>query len=222
MANTWAPRTELAKRVVGDDVAICSVLQGKGGGRTADRNDKERLRNGVDMVDSPRKSDAGYGRRKRFRSANAQRTLLPPSHGIPCLPVSYGPLDERVGLHSGEQSGTNGALALRIDITGTVAQIGIKLASSVMRGPLCSRSVPVGTERVMERRCFPNILDSAYLETIAALYSIHGIEMEARDALDIQLTKAAGELSVDSFTQLLSVIGERIEDSGLPGVNEKA
>ncbi|KIO00541.1 hypothetical protein M404DRAFT_1003794 [Pisolithus tinctorius Marx 270] len=145
---------------------------------------------------------------------------------------------------AGGQSRTSGALALSdhvearsyalsfgqwlgIDITGSVAPIGIKLATGVMRSPLRSPSLPVGTDRATmcprvlallfeELRCFPNISDSAYLETIAALYSIHGTEMEVRDALDMQVTKATAELSVDSFAHLLSVIGEGIEDPWLP------
>ncbi|KAI6146719.1 Urb2/Npa2 family-domain-containing protein [Pisolithus tinctorius] len=144
----------------------------------------------------------------------------------------------------GGQSRTSGTLALSdhvearsyalsfgqwlgIDITGSVAPIGIKLATGVMRSPLRSPSLPVGTDRAAmcprvlallfeELRCFPNISDSAYLETIAALYSIHGTEMEVRDALDMQVTKATAELSVDSFAHLLSVIGEGIEDPWLP------
>ncbi|KAI6146732.1 Urb2/Npa2 family-domain-containing protein [Pisolithus tinctorius] len=145
---------------------------------------------------------------------------------------------------AGGQSRTSGALALSdhvearsyalsfgqwlgIDITGSVAPIGIKLATGVMRSPLRSPSLPVGADRATmcprvlallfeELRCFPNISDSAYLETIAALCSIHGTEMEVRYALDMQVTKATAELSVDSFAHLLSVIGEGIEDPWLP------
>ncbi|KIO01391.1 hypothetical protein M404DRAFT_1003095, partial [Pisolithus tinctorius Marx 270] len=41
-------------------------------------------------------------------------------------------------------------------------------------------------------------------------------QMEARDALDVQVAKAAGEPSVNSFVRLLCVIGEGIEEPWLP------
>ncbi|KIO01538.1 hypothetical protein M404DRAFT_726884 [Pisolithus tinctorius Marx 270] len=59
---TRASCMELVKRAVGGNVAMCSVLQVTSGGGTADRSGREHLGKGKgkDIVDSPRKSDAGY------------------------------------------------------------------------------------------------------------------------------------------------------------------
>ncbi|KAI6138663.1 hypothetical protein BKA82DRAFT_293149 [Pisolithus tinctorius] len=88
--------------------------------------------------------------------------------------------------------------------------MGIKLVTRVIRSPLRSRSLPL--------RCCPDISDSAYLEAIPALYSITVFNTwhQARDALDAQVAEVSGALSVDSFARLLCVIGEGIEDPGLP------
>ncbi|KAI6047021.1 Urb2/Npa2 family-domain-containing protein [Pisolithus marmoratus] len=115
---------------------------------------------------------------------------------------------------------------LGIDVTGSVSRIGIKLATMVMQSALHSRSLLVDTEHAKacpgvlallfeELRCLPDISNSAYVETIAALYSVYGTEMEVRKALDVQVATASGKLSVDNFAQLLSVIAEGIEDPGL-------
>ncbi|KAI6156194.1 Urb2/Npa2 family-domain-containing protein [Pisolithus thermaeus] len=116
---------------------------------------------------------------------------------------------------------------LGIDVTGRVVPIGTKLTNMVMRSALQSRSPLVGVKYVKtcpgvlallfeELRCLPDISNLEYLETIAALYSIYGTEMEVRNALDIQVVKAARELSIDHFAHLLSVIAEGIEDPRLP------
>ncbi|KAI6138792.1 hypothetical protein BKA82DRAFT_499645 [Pisolithus tinctorius] len=99
-------------------------------------------------------------------------------------------------------------------ITGSVAPIGITLATRVMQSPLRLRSLP-------ELRCFSNISDLAYVERIPALYSMNSTEIEARDAVDVQVAKAAGELSVDSFARVLTVIGEGIRTLGFRWANAK-
>ncbi|KAI6137225.1 Urb2/Npa2 family-domain-containing protein [Pisolithus sp. B1] len=146
-------------------------------------------------------------------------------------------------LLEGEELGTNDAFALSehvearsyalsfvrwlgADIPGGVVPIGIKLATMIMRSVLHIRSPLLW--------CLPDISNLEYLETIAALYSICGTEMEGkssfdvsgslmsyaiaavRNALDIQVAKAARELSIDYFAHLLSVIAEGIEDPRLP------
>ncbi|KAI6143888.1 hypothetical protein BKA82DRAFT_4178640, partial [Pisolithus tinctorius] len=40
---TWASRTELVKRAVGGEVAICSALRVTSGGGTVDKGDREHL-----------------------------------------------------------------------------------------------------------------------------------------------------------------------------------
>ncbi|KAI6028998.1 Urb2/Npa2 family-domain-containing protein [Pisolithus marmoratus] len=115
---------------------------------------------------------------------------------------------------------------LGIDVTGSVTPIGIKLAPMIMRSAMHSHSLPVSTKHAKtcpgvlalllgELRCLPDISNSAYLETITALYLISGTDMEVRNALDVQVATASGKLSVDNFAQLLSVIAEGIEDPGL-------
>ncbi|KAI6102377.1 Urb2/Npa2 family-domain-containing protein [Pisolithus thermaeus] len=147
-------------------------------------------------------------------------------------------------LLEGEELGTNDAFALSehvearsyalsfvrwlgADIPGGVVPIGIKLATMIMRSVLHIRLPLVGTKHIRtcpgvlallfeELWCLPDISNLEYLETIAALYSICGTEMEVRNALDIQVAKAARELSIDYFAHLLSVIAEGIEDPRLP------
>ncbi|KAI5992196.1 Urb2/Npa2 family-domain-containing protein [Pisolithus albus] len=116
---------------------------------------------------------------------------------------------------------------LGIDVTDRVAPIGVKLATMAMRSALRSRVPLVGAEYVKtcpivlgllfeELRCLSDNSNLKYLESIVGLYSIYGAEMEVRNALDMQVVKATGELSVDHFAGLLSVIAEGIEESRLP------
>ncbi|KAI6022422.1 Urb2/Npa2 family-domain-containing protein [Pisolithus microcarpus] len=134
---------------------------------------------------------------------------------------------------------------LGIDVTNRVPPIGVKLATLVMRSALHSPSPLVCREHVKtcpsvlallfeELRCLPDSSNLKYFETIAGLYSIYGTGVEGknafdvsggllsyavaivRNALEMQVVKAAGELSVEHFAGLLSVIAEGIEDSRLP------
>ncbi|KIO00935.1 hypothetical protein M404DRAFT_29133 [Pisolithus tinctorius Marx 270] len=145
---------------------------------------------------------------------------------VSALKTVYEPFTPIIVLDE-EQSGTDGALSssesvearsyafsfarwLGIHITGSFAPIGIKLATRIMRSPLHICSLPVGASVFSQYlglgipRDNPNTLKISH--TIAA----------ARDALDVQMAKTAAELSVDSFVCLLNVIGEGIEDPGLP------
>ncbi|KAI6020875.1 Urb2/Npa2 family-domain-containing protein [Pisolithus microcarpus] len=116
---------------------------------------------------------------------------------------------------------------LGIDVTNRVPPIAVKLATLVMRSALHSPSPLVCTEHVKtcpsvlallfeELRCLPDSSNLKYFETIAGLYSIYGTGVEVRNALEMQVVKAAGELSVEHFAGLLSVIAEGIEDSRFP------
>ncbi|KAI6019564.1 hypothetical protein EDC04DRAFT_2607482 [Pisolithus marmoratus] len=73
---------------------------------------------------------------------------------------------------------------LRIDIMGRVVPIGTKLVNMVMQSALQS-CLPLTCPSVLallfeELRCLPDISNLEYLETITALYSIYGTEMESK------------------------------------------
>ncbi|KAI6143902.1 hypothetical protein BKA82DRAFT_2400922 [Pisolithus tinctorius] len=94
-----ASRTELVKRAVGGDVAICSALQVTSGGGTADQGDRGHLGKGRDIHRQNPILGMGWTWAKKKipeckRSENSASTISRYS-----FPVSYGLVDERVGLH---------------------------------------------------------------------------------------------------------------------------
>ncbi|KAI6141673.1 hypothetical protein BKA82DRAFT_29133 [Pisolithus tinctorius] len=121
-----------------------------------------------------------------------------------------------------EQSGTSGALAsservearsyayrLRGGCGLTVYLLKFRTIR-VMRSPLRICSLPVGAS------VFSQYFGLGIPRDNPSTLKISHTNAVARDALDAQVARAAGELSVDSLVHLFNVIGEGIEDPGLP------